>query len=106
MRNKRKVKRAVLVASSASPSLFARLATRMVGLLKTSAGLLGAKTIGVLSIGLAAGELDQDIGQCAGKRPAVWERNWRPAAASRPRCIPAAPDARLPKNRVFRLRQY
>jgi multimeric flavodoxin WrbA len=68
VRNKRKVKRAVLVASSASPSLFARLMTTMVSLLKTSAGLLGAKTIGVLSIGLAAGELDQDIGQRARKK--------------------------------------
>ena len=68
VRNKRKVKRAVLVASSASPSLFARLMTTMVSLLKTSAGLLGAKTIGVLSIGLAAGELNQDIGQRARKK--------------------------------------
>lgn len=65
MRNKQKQKRAVLVASSASPSLLARLMTRMVGLLKSSAGLLGAKTVGVLFIGLAASEPDQDIGDRA-----------------------------------------
>jgi hypothetical protein len=40
----------------------------MVGLLKTTAGLLGAKTIGVLSIGLAAGESKQDIGERARKK--------------------------------------
>jgi multimeric flavodoxin WrbA len=64
-RNTRKEKRAVIVVSSAAPSLLARLMTRMVGLLKSCAGLLGAKTIGVLFIGLAAEEPKQDIGQRA-----------------------------------------
>jgi NAD(P)H-dependent FMN reductase len=61
-------KRAVLVISSAAPSLLARLMTKMVGLLKTAANVLGAKPIGVLWIGLAAGEAKQDIGERARKR--------------------------------------
>ena len=65
LRNKQKSKRAVLVISSAAPSLLGRLMTRIVGLLKTATGLLGAKTIGVLWIGLAAGEPNADIGQRA-----------------------------------------
>lgn len=68
MRNKRKEKRAVLVISSAAPSLLGRLMTRMRGLMKTTSGLLGAKTIGVLSIGLAAGEPKQDIGERARRK--------------------------------------
>jgi multimeric flavodoxin WrbA len=68
MRSKLKTKRAVVVISSAAPSLMARLMTRMVGLLKSVAGLLGAKTIGVLSIGLAAGEQKADIGQRARRK--------------------------------------
>jgi multimeric flavodoxin WrbA len=68
VRNASKPNRAVVVVSSAAPSLLARLMTRMVGLLKTSAGLLGAKTVGVLFIGMAAGEAKQDIGQRARKR--------------------------------------
>lgn len=67
MRDKRKTKRAVVVASSAAPSLVARLLTRMIGLLKTTAGVLGARTVGVLAIGLAAGESQQDIGDRARK---------------------------------------
>ncbi len=66
--NKRKTKRAVLVVSSAAPSLVGRLMTRIVGLLKTAAGLLGAKTVGVLWIGLAAGEAKPDIGPRARKK--------------------------------------
>ena len=54
-----------MVVSSAAPSLMARLMTRMVGLLKSVAGLLGAKPIGVLWVGLAAGEHNADIGQRA-----------------------------------------
>jgi hypothetical protein len=42
--------------------------TALVGLLKTTAGLLGARTIGVLFIGLAAGEQRQDIGERARKK--------------------------------------
>ena len=68
MRIVRKEKLAVIVASSAAPSLLARLTTRMVGLLKTCAGMLGAKTIGVLFVGLAAGEPNQEIGQRARKK--------------------------------------
>ena len=67
-RNKAKRKSAVLVASSAAPAVLARLMTGMVGLLKGCAGLLGAKTVGVLFIGLAAGEQRPDIGQRARRK--------------------------------------
>ncbi|MCD4652792.1 NAD(P)H-dependent oxidoreductase [bacterium] len=59
----KKTKYAVIVVSSAAPSLLARLMSKMVKLLKDAAGLLGAHTIGVLSIGLAAGKEQQDIGK-------------------------------------------
>jgi multimeric flavodoxin WrbA len=68
VRNRRKDKRAVVVISSASPAFLARLMTRMVGLLKGCAALFGAKTIGVLAIGLAAGEVKPDIGERARKK--------------------------------------
>jgi multimeric flavodoxin WrbA len=68
MRNTRNNKRAVVVISSAAPSLLARMMTRMVGLLKGVAGLLGAKTVGVLFVGLAAGEPNADIGRRAKRR--------------------------------------
>ncbi len=68
VRKKQKLKCAVVVVSSAAPSLLARLMTRMVGLLKSSAGLLGAKTVGVLFIGLAAGQPEQDIGERARRK--------------------------------------
>jgi len=68
IRSKQKPRRAVSVASSAAPSLIARVMTRMVGLLKSCAGLLGAKTIGVLFVGLAAGDPQADIGNRARKR--------------------------------------
>jgi multimeric flavodoxin WrbA len=67
VRNKRKNKTAVIVVTSAAPSLLARLVTRMVGLLKSCAGLLGAKTIGVLFIGMVANEPKPDIGDRARK---------------------------------------
>jgi len=67
-RNKRKEKRAVVVASSAAPAFIARLSTQMVGLLKKAASLLGAKTIGVLFIGLAAGKQQQPIGERTRKK--------------------------------------
>ena len=67
-RSKKQPKLAVVVVSSAAPSLLGRLMTRIVGLLRTTAGLLGAKTIGVLFIGLAAGEQHQDIGERARKK--------------------------------------
>jgi multimeric flavodoxin WrbA len=63
MRNTRKDKRAVVVFSSAAPTIFTRLFTRITGLLKTAVGLLGARTIGVLSIGFAAGQPNQKISQ-------------------------------------------
>jgi multimeric flavodoxin WrbA len=61
VRNKNKTKKAVVVASSAAPSVLARLSTRMIGLLKQTAGLLGAETIGVIFVGLAAREETQDL---------------------------------------------
>ncbi len=67
MRNEPKVKRAVVVASSAAPAFLARLSSQIIGLLKKSAGVLGAQTIGVLFIGLAAQQPDQEIGERARK---------------------------------------
>jgi len=61
-------RRAVLVASSAAPALFARLGTSIVKLLKQAAGLLGAKTVGVLFIGLAARQSRQDPGERVRKK--------------------------------------
>ncbi len=63
MRNKRKEKRAIVVYSSAAPAFLARLMTRITHLLKTAAGIIGARTIGVLSIGLAAEKPDQELSQ-------------------------------------------
>lgn len=61
-------KHAVLVVSSAAPSLLARLSSHLVKLLKTAAGLMGAKSIGVMFIGLAAQKQQQDIGDRARKK--------------------------------------
>ncbi|GAB4255563.1 MAG: flavodoxin family protein [Deferrisomatales bacterium] len=47
---------AVVGAASAAPALVARLSGRLVKLLKDAAGLLGARTAGVVFVGLAAGE--------------------------------------------------
>jgi multimeric flavodoxin WrbA len=63
IRSRLKTKRAVVVVSSAAPSLVARLMSRMVGLLKSCAGILGAKTVGVLFIGLAAGEQKHELSE-------------------------------------------
>jgi multimeric flavodoxin WrbA len=68
VRNERKGKRAVVVASSAAPALVARYSTGIVSLLKQAADLLGARTVGVLCIGLAAREQRQDIGLRAKKK--------------------------------------
>lgn len=65
LRDKRKDKRAVLVASSAAPALLARMMSKMVGLLKSAADVLGAKTVGVLFIGLAARQERQPLGERA-----------------------------------------
>lgn len=53
-RDRRKEKRAVVVASSAAPALLARISSKIIKELKAAAGLLGARTVGVLFIGLAA----------------------------------------------------
>lgn len=60
-RSTRRDKRAVVVASCAAPAILARLRTRMSGLLKTAADLLGAKTVGVLFMGLSAMKQDQQL---------------------------------------------
>ncbi len=70
VRSRKIDKRAVLVISSAAPSLLARISTRMAGLMKGVALLLGAKTAGTLWIGLAARKQEQDIGWLARKRAA------------------------------------
>jgi putative NADPH-quinone reductase len=61
VRTGEKDRRAVVVVSSAAPAFLARFATRITGLLKQAAGLLGARTIGVLFIGLAARKQRQGI---------------------------------------------
>lgn len=63
VRNPLKQKRAVLVVSSAAPAFLTRLTTRAAGLLKQAAGVLGARTVGVLFIGLAARRPFQEIGE-------------------------------------------
>lgn len=60
IRRKQKRKRAIVVASSAAPSIIARMMTQTTGLLKKTAGLLGAETVGVLCIGLSAREEEQE----------------------------------------------
>lgn len=47
-------RRAVVVSSSAAPGLLGRYVYHAVGLLKQAAGVLGARVVGVLFIGLAA----------------------------------------------------
>jgi len=61
LRLKRKDKRAVIVASSAAPAFMGRFHGGMVKLMKNAAGLLGAKSAGVLFIGLCAMEQRQKI---------------------------------------------
>ena len=63
IRNRNKTKQAIIVISSAAPSLIGRLMTQIVGLLKKTAELLGARTIGVIYIGLAAREKKQHIAE-------------------------------------------
>ena len=58
-----KNKRAVLVMSSAAPSIMARLLSSMVSLLKTAAGVMGAKTVGILFIGLCAQDSDYQLSE-------------------------------------------
>jgi multimeric flavodoxin WrbA len=54
MRNKKRDKRAVIVISSAAPAIMTRFLTGAVRLMKDAAAMLGCRTIGVLTIGLAA----------------------------------------------------
>jgi len=63
VRNKEKRKNAVVVAASAAPAIISRLSSKMIGLMENAAGLLGAKTMGVLFIGMAAREQRQEIGE-------------------------------------------
>jgi multimeric flavodoxin WrbA len=53
-RGAKKDKPAVVVAASAAPALLSRMTSGMVGLMKKTAGLLGAKPVGVLFVGVAA----------------------------------------------------
>ena len=64
----KKGKQAVVVSSSASPAIMSRLTTPILGLLKNAVKLVGARPIGVLFIGLAAGEEKHDIGRQARAR--------------------------------------
>ncbi len=53
-RSKNRNKIAVLVVSSAAPSIMARFSSRIVKLLRDAASMLGARTLGGIFIGLAA----------------------------------------------------
>ncbi len=67
-RTKENPRRAVVVVSSAAPAFLARYTTRITGLLKQAADLMGAGTTGVLFIGLAARKPHQDIGARARRK--------------------------------------
>lgn len=56
-----KDKRAAIVVSSAAPAVMTRLLTGTAGTLNKAAGLLGAKSAGVLIIGLAALREQQEL---------------------------------------------
>ena len=56
LRNKKKSKKAVLVTSSAAPAFVGRLMMHSVSALKKMAGVLGAKPIGTLYVGMVCGE--------------------------------------------------
>lgn len=62
---------AVVVASSAAPAFLARFMTPVVKLLKQAAGLLGARTVGVLFVGLAARDERQELAAAVKKRAGV-----------------------------------
>jgi len=68
VRNKRRDKAAVVVMASAAPGWMTRLMSKVGRFLKDAAGLLGARTVGVLAIGLAAGEERHDIGEHARRK--------------------------------------
>jgi NAD(P)H-dependent FMN reductase len=68
MRDERKDKRAIIVASSAAPAILARLTTKLVSLLRTTVELLRAKVTGVLFLGLSAREQHQKISERTKKK--------------------------------------
>ncbi|MEI6847503.1 MAG: flavodoxin family protein [Chlorobiaceae bacterium] len=67
-RNPDKKKTALLVGSSAAPAFMAKVSGDVVRLLKTAARLLGAKPVGTLFIGLAAGQQHQKISERTRKK--------------------------------------
>jgi len=73
-RRQARQKRAVLVASSAAPSFLARLSTSMVKVLRQVCEVIGAKAIGVLFIGLAARQENQELGNGARRKAALLGR--------------------------------
>jgi multimeric flavodoxin WrbA len=81
MRDTRKRKNAVVVASSMSPFLMGRFSKRYVGVLKEIAGILGARTRGVVYVGLAARGKRQGIGVRAGKRARAFGKKLASAAS-------------------------
>ena len=60
-RTPKKTKKAVLVASSAAPAFIAKFTGDVTRALKSAAGMLGASTIGVLFVGLAAQQQHQEL---------------------------------------------
>ena len=73
-RSKEKPRRAVLVASSAAPAIMARFMTPIAKTLKRGAGLMGARTIGVIFVGLAAQGERQGPGERALEKARVLGR--------------------------------
>ena len=71
VRDKRKERQAVVVTASAAPAFMARMQRGMVKLLKDAAGLLGADTVGVISVGLAARKQKQQISKRTGKKARI-----------------------------------
>lgn len=71
VRSEQRPRRAVVVASSAAPAFLARFLTPVVKLLKQAAALLGAKTVGVLFVGLAARDERQELGAGVRKKAGV-----------------------------------
>lgn len=64
-RSRQLPRRAVLVVASAAPAVVARLLTPMLKTMKQAAQLLGARTVGVLWVGLAARSERQEPGERA-----------------------------------------
>ncbi len=67
-RNPVKTKRAILVASSAAPAVMARILGDVTRLLKAVANLIGARTVGILFIGLAAQKQQQELSKRSKKK--------------------------------------